>query len=84
MKQTFIGTWDEDDDTFFTGRVIAEHADGYSERYYVGTPIEEIIDLRSALDEFKSLTMEFQESFEEARKADDFWLDKFQDDNRDS
>ena len=75
MKLEFKGTFDEEKDTYFTGkmRYIGWKDEDYplrNEGYMMGVPIEEEFDLRKAV--INGITFVFQESKETAKQAREY------------
>jgi len=76
MELEFKGTFDEENDTFFTGamRYIGWEDPNYplrSDGYILGIPLEEVFDLRKAV--INGITFIYQESEETAQKAREYF-----------
>ena len=70
MHVTLIGLWDDDEDTFFTGRVdiINQYNERLKNTYVVSTPVEELFDLREAFE--NGVEIHFIESLAESDRAE--------------
>ena len=78
-KITFYGTWDEAEDTFFTGTFESDGSlwafDDNRDPYMVGEPIDEIFDIRHCTKK-GSFIIEIVKSKEKAQEAKDYYDQK--------
>ena len=78
-KITFYGTWDNDEDTFFTGAFKTDGNlwpfDDTRNPYMVGEPIEETFDLRHCTKKGLFI-IEVVKSKEKAQEARDYYEQK--------
>ena len=70
IRYELNGKFDEKGDTYFTGIVDNPSID---EKYFVGVPLEEIIDIYKDLTMGHTLQIEFNESEEAVEEAEEHY-----------
>ena len=67
-----FGKWEDDNDTFFTGKSSISRVQDIEETFYIGVPIEEFLDFRDLLN-IGEVTISFIPDEDCVAEAEDFY-----------